>query len=221
MRDENLERLSKVQTSYNDPYYLHLSYIFDALRDASKYVQGRMIDLGCGNKPYREIFPKVTNYVGCDVAQSSEGVVDIICDVTEIPLEDESFDTVFSSQVIEHVSKPQDLCNEAYRLLRKGGYFVLAGPMYWHLHEEPYDFYRFTKYGFKHLLEEAGFEVVKISSNGGKWAMVGLVAIHGMIGTRFGKPFVIRSINRIFGWADRKRYDDMNTSNYVLIARKC
>ena len=220
MRDENLGRLSTVQTNYNDPYYLHLSYIFEALRGASEYVHGRVIDLGCGNKPYRELFPAVTEYFGCDVVQSSNTVVDLICDVTDVPLDDDSFDTAFSSQVIEHVSKPQNLCNEAYRLLRKGGYFVLAGPMYWHLHEEPYDFYRFTKHGFKHLLEEAGFEVVKITANGGKWAMVGLVAIHGITGTRFQRPFVIRSINKIFGWADKRAYDEINTSNYVIVARK-
>ena len=152
--------------------------------------------------------------------QSSEKRVDVLTDASNIALQSETFETVFSTQTIEHVEEPKLLCREAFRLLKKDGCFIVAGPMYWHLHEEPFDFYRFTKHGFRHLLESVGFEVVEIHSNGGKWAMLGLVLIHTLQDKMLKHQKILRQTNRFFGYMDKRYFDDFNTSNYVVVARK-
>jgi SAM-dependent methyltransferase len=222
-REEGLERFtdySKVDRS--DHYYLvYKPLIRDLNYSVKKYATGRVLDIGCGNKPYERMFNTITTeYIGCDIVQSSQNKVDIICTAFQIPLPDSSFDTVFSTQVIEHVDNHQQLVNEAYRLLKPGGHFIVSGPMYWPLHEEPYDYFRFTKYGFKYILEKAKFSEIEILSNGGKWALMGQVIILNAH-PRIVKLKLFRyMINRIFSYLDKKYYNDFNTMNYVVVGKK-
>ena len=167
MRLENVSRLSSFNgiNKYNFNYLVYKNLIRDLNKAVYKYAKGKVIDIGCGNKPYENIFKgKIDEYIGCDVMQSDLKKVDIICEANNIPLKSLSFDTAFSTQTIEHVADHQGLANEAFRLLKPGGYFIVSGPLYWPLHEEPYDFFRFTKHGFTYVFEKAGFEVTEINS---------------------------------------------------------
>jgi len=146
MRPEKLQRLNTVEIPIDHIWYLHYnSYHRDLCAALEGYATGKLLDIGCGNKPYSEILkPLIGEYVGCDIVQSSDKQVDILCPANNIPIEDNSFDTVMSTQTIEHVEDHQGLVNEAYRLLKPNGFFIISGPLYWPLHEEPYDFFRFT-----------------------------------------------------------------------------
>lgn len=236
MREEKINRLSSSEISIKHPHYLvYKSYHSDLFECLKKYSKGRLLDIGCGNKPYLKIIdPLVKEYIGCDIVQSSENLVDILCQATSVPLPDESFDTIISTQVIEHVAEHQLLVNEAFRLLRKNGIFIVSGPMYWPLHEEPYDYFRFTKHGFKYILNNAGFTIIEERANGGKWALCGQVLIHTLypdldkfhstnwtilrkIIRLFGG---IKSINKFFDRMDGKYPDNKNTMNYVFVANK-
>ena len=221
-REEGIERLRGYTTSIDDPYFLAYRGLFPALQRASVAASGRLLDIGCGNKPYEKMFKdRITEHLGCDVVQSSDRRVDIICPATMITLDDASVDTVLCTQVIEHVADHRGLIGEAFRVLRKGGALILSGPMYWHLHEEPYDFFRFTKHGFRLILEDAGFAIDSIEGNGGKWATCGQVLIHTIQGSRrLNRPLVIRTINRIFAYLDDRTTDFVNTMNYVVLAHK-
>lgn len=236
MREEYINRLSSYDIQIEHPHYLvyqsYHSALFECLK---KYSKGKLLDIGCGNKPYQPVIKdQIDEYIGSDIVQSSESKVDIISPATTIPLPDATFDTVMSTQTIEHVAEHQLLVNEAYRLLKPGGYFVLSGPLYWPLHEEPYDFFRFTKYGFRHILNKAGFEILEERANGGKWALCGQALIHALYPdinsfTSFKWRIIktilnffggIKGINIFFSRLDKKQYDDTNTLNYVLVARK-
>src|SRR5262245_38440264 len=123
MRPQLLDRLSTHEVSVRSPDYLHRRYLVEGIAEAcEKYAKGRLIDIGCGNKPYRALMGQVTDYVGCDVVQSSKQCVDILCEATDIPLPSESFDTAFSSQTLEHVADHKALLRESFRLLRSGGH---------------------------------------------------------------------------------------------------
>ena len=231
-----MERLVSVDIPIDSPNFLvYHFYHKDLFASIEKYASGELLDIGCGNKPYRSIVQtKVTKYTGCDIVQSSDNCVDIICEANHIPLAAESFDTVLSTQAIEHVEDHQGLVNEAFRLLKPGGVFILSGPMYWPLHEEPHDFFRFTKYGFKYILEKAGFTVLETQSNGGKWALCGQVVIHALYPhIKTGKSFRwktarlllrciggIQSINRFFAKMDKSYTSEISTMNYVIVAQK-
>lgn len=223
MRAEQLDRFrSYRQISRADLYFLvYEPLIRDLEYAAGKYASKRLLDIGCGNKPYEAMFEgKITEYTGCDVVQSSLNKVDVLCEATAIPLPDESFDTVFSTQTIEHVADHQQLLNEAFRLLKPGGHLIVSGPMYWPLHEEPHDFFRFTKYGFQHILEKSGFTVVEILSNGGKWALLGQTILHTVPRRLIPFRWMFRLHNHFFSYLDRKYYSPVNTMNYVVIGKK-
>jgi SAM-dependent methyltransferase len=220
-RIEGIARLSGYRLNTSDPSYLHLRSLFADLEKASSFAQGRLLDIGCGNKPYQKMFEgKISEHVGCDIVQSSEQRADVICPATQIPLDDASFDTILCTQVIEHVADHRALLNEANRLLRNGGVLILSGPMYWPLHEEPYDFFRFTCHGFREILKNAGFKVHSLQSNGGKWALCGQVLIHTFEGTKLYRRSVVRLINKACAFLDDRRRSCVNTMNYVIVAYK-
>lgn len=225
-REDGISRLKDCRVSVQESLYLHLRSLFADLESASAHARGRLLDIGCGNKPYEKMFAgRVEEHLGCDVAQSDAHSVDVICPATEIPFPDASFDTVLCTQVIEHVEDHRALLSEAYRLLRPGGVLILSGPMYWPLHEEPYDFFRFTEHGLRYLLTRAGFAEIKIKNNGGKWALCGTVLIQTAVTTRFASSFltrrlVIPSINRIFSYLDHRFPNRGNPMNYVVVAWK-
>lgn len=235
MRDESLLRLSYISTSIKDPIYLHNKFLFkDVTKAIREYAHGDVLDIGCGNKPYFPIFSNIGKYVGCDIVQSSDNKVDILCNVTEIALPDEQFDTVFSTQVLEHVAEHSKMLDEAYRLLKKNGKIILSAPMCWQHHEVPYDFFRFTKYGLIHLFEKAGFKIIKIEANGGKWALAGQMLQNVIMSSTRGKKGIVRAlfrllhkyclkylINMTFGYLEKTDKDEeFATLNFVVIAEK-
>jgi SAM-dependent methyltransferase len=235
MREEGIQRLRHFKLNSKDPHFIVNSFLFDDIAHAVKdYAKGKVLDVGCGNKPYQNLFtPYSTSYVGCDIIQSSEKCVDMICPATKLAFEDSCFDTVFSSQVIEHVEDTHAMVSELNRVLVKDGIVIISLPFAWQLHEEPHDFYRFSKYGIRYLMEVKGFEVLEINANGGKWATIFQLYLNTLLSTRRFRTWrsflikhfflslgFIRLYNRFAVWLDRRHFDDWITLNYVVVARK-
>ncbi|PIT90277.1 MAG: hypothetical protein COU22_03070 [Candidatus Komeilibacteria bacterium CG10_big_fil_rev_8_21_14_0_10_41_13] len=121
-----------------------------------------VVDLGAGEAPYQKFF-KAEKYICIDV-ENRKGTADvIIADVNQgIPIGDNQADVVLCIEVLEHLREPAFVIQEIHRILKPGGRLVLSTPMVWQVHEPPNDFFRYTEFGLKHLLEKAGFKKYEI-----------------------------------------------------------
>jgi len=97
-----------------------------------------------------------------------------------IPIKDEVVDVVLCTEVIEHVYEFHQVLQEINRVLKKGGWLILTTPFSWGLHYEPNDYWRFTPYSLRRLLEERGFEVVKQVKIGGLFSLFGSRLVEGV-----------------------------------------
>jgi len=174
-----------------------------------------VLDVGCGHKPYRDLFPPAT-YFGMDyglVDSSPDFVGDALC----LPVKNQSVDIVFAAQVIEHVPRPDVMVRECKRVLRPNGYFVLSGPFYWPLHEEPNDFFRFSKYGFVQLLKDAGFSEWQVREDGGDWAQL-MLSVSLRLNSRLLTPLMCM-VNATGALLDAVTTSRKSPANYTVIAR--
>lgn len=130
-----------------------------------KYLSGKMIDIGCGIKPYESLVgPFINEHVGLDHSETQhpQDNIDLYGTAYDIPAEENSFDSALCSFVLEHLEEPSEALSECNRVLKPGGFAIYAVPLIWHLHEEPRDFYRYTEFGLKYLFEKNNFEVQEV-----------------------------------------------------------
>lgn len=93
---------------------------------------------------------------------------DVVADLNKpLPIENEVADTIISLSVMEHLCEPQTMLNEAHRILKPGGSMILQVPWQWHVHEAPYDFFRYTPYGLRYMFAKAGFVDVVVEAPSG------------------------------------------------------
>ena len=141
-----------------------------------QYTQGKCIDIGCGDMAYKELLlqlKRVTHYDGFDREQRAEDVT-FVGDVHRMDgIQDASYDSAICLEVLEHVQNPVQVLAEISRIVKKGGTLVVSVPHLSRLHEEPYDFFRYTKYGLCSLLENAGFHVLTLEPRGGLFSFLG------------------------------------------------
>tara|TARA_R110000868_G_scaffold29049_2_gene108034 strand:- start:21453 stop:22142 length:690 start_codon:yes stop_codon:yes gene_type:complete len=145
------------------------------LKEHVSLYRGVLYDLGAGESPYRDFFLQhADRYVAVDWGKSLHDTnVDILADLNEaLPVESGVADTVVSLSVMEHLREPQMMLNEASRILKSGGHLVLQVPWQWWIHEAPHDYFRYTPYGLKYLLEKAGFVEVSVRPQVGFFSMI-------------------------------------------------
>lgn len=127
-------------------------------------VGARVLDVGAGDAPYRELFDHC-EYLTSDWSRSTHehsGEVDILASADALPLDDASIDATVLTQVLEHVPDPAVVLREMARVLRPSGGIFLTVPFVWELHELPFDFWRFTPPSLERLLAAAGFAEITI-----------------------------------------------------------
>lgn len=124
----------------------------------SKYIRGKTLDFGAGSAKYRNlIIPHTDEYLTFDVVPGEH--VDIIGDAHKPPFADNAFDTVISTQMLEHVEKPWAVIAEIRRILKPGGLCILTAPFMIPYHADPHDFFRYTKEGLESLFKNEGFKI--------------------------------------------------------------
>ncbi|AEH06043.1 methyltransferase domain-containing protein [Methanothermococcus okinawensis] len=80
---------------------------------------------------------------------------DLVLDIQNMNIiDDNSIDIIFCLEVLEHVRNPFKAVEEIKRILKPGGIFVGSTPFIMPIHDEPYDYFRYTKYGILNLFNE-------------------------------------------------------------------
>ncbi|MGV3528460.1 MAG: class I SAM-dependent methyltransferase [Flavisolibacter sp.] len=152
------------------PYYFIRKGLYQKIRQYAPQLQGSLLDFGCGSKPYHSLFENVSEYIGVDF--ESEGhdhrneQIDVFYDGKTIPFPDNHFDSIFSSEVLEHIFNPGEILPELNRVLKNSGKILITCPFVWNEHEVPVDFARYTQFALKDMLEKNGFRVLQIDKSG-------------------------------------------------------
>lgn len=154
--------------------YVPRKAILAAVKECAPLLHGVLLDIGCGQMPYREVIleagTNITQYIGLDLQVSSvhdTSIADLHWDGQTIPKEEASIDSAMATEMLEHSFSPDQTLKEINRVLKPGGLFFFTVPFLWPLHEVPYDAYRYTPFSLKMHLENAGFENVNLLSLGG------------------------------------------------------
>lgn len=140
----------------------HYEYFKKNLPPADK--SKKLVDLGTGTLRFKDLFFQY-DYVGVDFKEFE--FVSKVADITK-PLEfsDNFCEIVTLSNTLEHVPNPQEVLKEVYRILKPGGILVGSVPFLIRLHQEPYDFYRYTNFALDYLLKNAGFLKIEVENIG-------------------------------------------------------
>jgi len=142
----------------------------------ARHFSGRLLEVGCGSKAKALLVgDRVDQHVGLDHGGSPHDLekIDVMASAFAIPFAEASFDCLLSTAVLEHLEEPQTALEEACRVLKPGGYALYTVPFIWHLHEEPRDFFRYSRHGIEHLFQKAGFSIEEITPLAGFWITVG------------------------------------------------
>lgn len=186
---------------------------------------GKLVDIGCGGKPYINYFKYIDKYIGVDIANDK---ADIIANAKSLPIKSNSVDVVLCNQLIEHDPEPSKIIAEISRILKEKGILILSAPQMGRLHGEPNDYYRYTKWGLKYLLEKNRMKLEIIESHGGIFRAIGS-HLNFFIIDYFGRSNYLKRVlrctvininNFIFNFLDKLIPWEKDTLGYNIIAKK-
>jgi len=147
-----------------NPFYFARRGLVLGIREFASQVHGRVLDVGCGNRPYEQLFD-ASEYVGLELDTPENRLTktaDVYYSGTVFPFEPNSFDSVVCNQVFEHIFEPEAFLREIGRVLKNQGRLLLTVPFVWDEHEQPRDFGRYSSFGLTALLTRNGFEVLEL-----------------------------------------------------------
>ena len=131
-----------------------------------------ILDAGAGESVYKKLFSRCS-YKAIDLAVGESrwnyANLDYVGPLHEMPIENDVFDAVLCTQVLEHLEWPRESVKEMHRVLKPGGKLYMTVPMAQNEHQVPYDFFRYTSYGLESICKHAGFNNIKITPFGGLW----------------------------------------------------
>lgn len=170
------------------PHFIIKYYLYRDIKEVVKKYnfQGTLLDVGCGNKPYKHLFGKITSYLGIDFKKYSKNKTftkekpDIFFSTgyyktLRLPFRNSSFDNVVSFQVLEHHRNPQEMMREILRVCKKNGFILITMPLIWGLHEQPHDYFRFTENGFLELIKNNKYKILETRKQGSIFSAVSVL----------------------------------------------
>jgi len=147
-----------------NPFYFVRRELYKSVSSLGRGINGKILDVGCGSKPYQNLLINTDGYVGMEFdspENRAKSLADIFYDGNTFPSDDSTFDGVIFTQVLEHIFNPEQFLSEVNRVLKKDGLILLTVPFVWDEHSQPYDYARYSSFGLKHLLEKHGFKIVE------------------------------------------------------------
>jgi SAM-dependent methyltransferase len=204
-----------------------------AIERARVHARGELLDFGCGSRPYSSLFEnQVRHYWGTDL-KGSPFVVgrppDAWATATAQPVRSASMDTVVGLSMLTYLPDPLAMLREANRVLRPGGMLLLEFTQNAPLHDEPHDYFRFTRYGAAHLLGQSGFEPVEFIPIGGFWCRVGMTLMSSLNRLNRGPTRVLTEIpvrvlyivlQLAFHTLDRVFFNPRDVVAHMVVSRK-
>ncbi len=207
--------------------------VIGALTRARRHARGTLLDVGCGSKPFAWIFEgAIERYLGTDLSNSAyldEVRPDAFARAEALPVRDGSVGTVLCLSVITYLPDPQRLIDEAARVLEPGGHALIEFTQMVPLHDEPHDYFRFTRHGAALLIERAGLEPVEFLPLGGLWTRVALTAIAALNRINRGpwRPLTELPVRALYVGVqlgcellDRAFFDPREVVGHLVVARK-
>lgn len=152
-----------------------------------------VLDAGAGEAPYKNLF-RHAQYESADFEKIEKmySSTTYVCDLKSIPVEDARFDFIIFNQVMEHLPEPKLVLNELHRVLKRGGKMIYTGPLFYEEHEQPFDFYRYTQFGLRHLFSTSEFSILRLDWLEGYFGTIGY-QLGGMARHLPWKPRQIRA----------------------------
>jgi len=202
--------------SLKNPLYLQMNA---AVKSAKEFFNSipksglSIYDFGCGAKPY-QVFAGTNHYIGIDIDKKNQQA-EIFSSIDKVPVENSVADIVCSFFVLEHVYNPKDVLKEKFRLLKSGGRLFMHVPLYWEEHEIPYDYFRFTQFCLRTMLEEVGFAEIEIKPINATWAIFGMHLVRPLSARRLTRVLV-PLLNYLFSYLDKRRLQRRSNQHNVM-----
>jgi SAM-dependent methyltransferase len=195
-------------------------------------LNGKVLDVGCGDKPYQGWFGRLEKYVGVDVGKHSKADV-VVDSLGPWPFKQNVFDVVLCTQVFEHVPKLEETIQNIQEAVKPGGTLVVTVPFIYNEHGSPEDYRRFSVHGMKILMAEM-FEIVEVKVLGGIGSTVGILCLNWVevVTSRYKALRFVRGIllplwmmvcfvvNGIGCLVDKIDHTQAFYNNVLLVARK-
>ena len=245
---KNLKKIKRIISgSPLSSTYIAETRLKKCLIETIPYVQGRVLDVGCGDKPHEKIFSSsVTGYIGVDLLPAAYNfgenwAADVAGNICNLPFKSGTFDTIICIGVLPHVPFPDVAFSELYRILKSGGMLVLtAGKTWLKRIELPVgDYWRFTDDGLRLLAEQQQMRVFYTKPSCGAFATIGqlisrflskqIIFLGVKKKRKDGRPNMIAAIfilpicalvQIIFLILEKVYYSSLDTIFYILVAKK-
>jgi SAM-dependent methyltransferase len=202
--------------------------LYKQIKRHAHYIHGHVLDIGAGNHPrYQHLF-RYSEYIKMNLAVGKN--TDAVGTIEAIPFPTDSFDSIICTQVLGDVYNLQQAFIEMQRVVKPGGVILVTENLFDPLHDQPHDYWRFTRYSLERLAQEAGLIIEVLEERGGYHSLIAqLRARYWIERWQAHRRWFAKILSMIFKidgelsrWLDH--YDHSTTKKifthgYLLIAR--
>jgi SAM-dependent methyltransferase len=213
-------------------HWLGVKHLYADLRMVLPRLRGRVLDVGCRDKPYARWLTSATEHFGIDVHPGPK--VDlVIAPGQQWQLESSSFDAVVCTQVLQYVADLEPFVSEMFRVLKPGGTIVVTVPFAYNQHTALGDYWRFSVTAMERVIGTYG-DVVDVRREGGIGSTTALLFLNWIDmtlnthrPTRWMKPFILPgwialcgNVNAFASLLDRADSTRSFYGNVVIVGAK-